>query len=177
MSFAKYLHANEDNGRPAVSSWQRDLLLAVVDWHFNRINCSVNESRAPYCFRWLSLDLMAQLSVGQNRSLTRPSFWGLKACSEPAATATKKKKKRRNVVSCHISALKFSKLTFYLCRVFNFIYVTTAPTAPGHGAWHPAIQPGYKPARNVEQWKGYLPSVADTLTANTLECANFLSSV
>lgn len=36
---------------------------------------------------------MAQLSVGQNRSLTRPSFWGLKACSEPAATATKKKKK------------------------------------------------------------------------------------
>jgi len=92
VSFAKYLHANEDNGRPAVSSWQRDLLLAVVDWHFNRINCSVNESRAPYCFRWLSLDLMAQLSVGQNRSLTRPSFWGLKACSEPAATATKKKK-------------------------------------------------------------------------------------
>lgn len=71
-------------------------------------------ARAPYCFRWLSLDLMAQLFI-------KFRAWHDKLSGLKGLLGT-----CHIVVSCHISALKFSKLTLYLWLAFNFIFATTA---------------------------------------------------
>jgi len=140
-TIGEYLHANEDDSRPKVSSWQRDPLRLSSTDILIELTVRWTRAGAPYCFRWLSLDLMAQLNAVQNWSLTRPGFWGLKACRQTRRYSYQKK--RPTTWSAAIIFHQWNSANWHSIYAGHLIlFMWRQPrTAPGHlGARHPGVQ-------------------------------------